>query len=427
MKVQKINIRNFKCLDKQNIELNGNSVYVMGKNASGKSSFIDAVFKIITGKDLPTQILKKDEEKGFIEITLDEYVIKAYFNNKKKGYSLSIENLDGTLEYKTPRKMLDNLAGIVDFDINNFLSLSPKKQVDFIKQIIGIDFTDMDNKYQELYDERTFINRQVKELEMELKDFILDETLNEIDVSSIQKQIEETQTTINKIDGIEGSLQERSDNIKYNEQRISELEKTIQELREKNNELIQKNNEAIVWLENNPKPDIEPLKEKFDLALKNNLEYEKNKEFIQKNKVFNEKLIKQEDINREMDSIQDYKKKILSDHEMPVTGLTFDEERLYSNGLPFERNQINTAQLIITGLQINLAILSDLRIARFDGSLLDHQNLKIVQDWAEKNDLQLFIEIVDRDKEGLKLEVQENVHVNNGSKKTKDNSNESSH
>jgi hypothetical protein len=77
------------------------------------------------------------------------------------------------------------------------------------------------------------------------------------------------------------------------------------------------------------------------------------------------------------------------------------------DGLPFESNQINTARKIIAGLEIQFALMSDVKIARFDGSLLDNKSIAEVENWAKEKGVQLFVELVDRDGDELKIEVQE--------------------
>ena len=72
---------------------------------------------------------------------------------------------------------------------------------------------------------------------------------------------------------------------------------------------------------------------------------------------------------------------------------------------PFDKNQINTAELIKSGIMLQLSMMKDLKIVRFDGSLLDNKNLKEMEDWAKTKGLQLFIELVQRDGEGLRVEL----------------------
>jgi len=68
MKIESIEIKNFKSIAHERIDIKGSNVYVLGKNGVGKSSFLDAIFKIINGKDLPAKLVKEGQEKGFTYI-----------------------------------------------------------------------------------------------------------------------------------------------------------------------------------------------------------------------------------------------------------------------------------------------------------------------------------------------------------------------
>jgi len=109
------------------------------------------------------------------------------------------------------------------------------------------------------------------------------------------------------------------------------------------------------------------------------------------------------EVERKMEEIKAIKKEELLAIDIPVKGLTFEEEGLYLDGLPFESNQINTARRIIAGLEIQYQLLGTVKISRIEGSLLDKKSLEEVIAWADSKDLQLFIEKVDM--EGGELEV----------------------
>ncbi len=168
-----------------------------------------------------------------------------------------------------------------------------------------------------------------------------------------------------------------------------------------------KNNKATEWLNKNIIIDIDEKQKSFDDAIDFNKEVEKTITGLKLFKDFKDAMAQQEELNNTIKSIEQTKLRIISEAKIPVPGLTFDESTLYYNGLPFEKSQINTAQQIIVGLQINLALLKDIKIARFDGSLLDNENISIVETWAKENDLQLFVEFVDRNEEGLRIEIKE--------------------
>lgn len=135
MKIESIKIHNFKAIDSANLEIGGKNVYLIGGNGKGKTSFIDAVFKGLSGKNLPPQPIKDNGKKGVIEIDLGDFIARTKF---KKGRPTEFELENKTYEaeadkfMKSPRSYMERRIGILDFDINDFLALSDAKQVEYV-------------------------------------------------------------------------------------------------------------------------------------------------------------------------------------------------------------------------------------------------------------------------------------------------------
>jgi len=396
MKIESVEIKNFKAISHEKIDIKGSNVYVLGKNGVGKSSFLDAIFKIINGKDLPAKLVKEGQEKGFIDIKLEGGItVKAKFNAVNEKVSLTIENADGA-QYKSPRTMLDEMAGVVDFDINEFFNKTPQKQIDFIKQLVGIDFTDLDEEKAKAFSERTVVNAKVKELES--KQVFFKEPIAEVKpIEAIQKEISEATEKNEKIADVKTRNDSRKESIAKMKAELLDLE--------------DKEKLASEWLnkkENQP-IDTQKLQDSITEAIEFNKGVD---ESIKAKKLYDElkeALESQTILNDKLKEIEETKRRVISEANMPVDGLTFSDNELFYNGLPFDKNQINTAQQIIIGLQINMSLLNDIKIARFDGSLLDTSNIELVEAWAKENDLQLFVEFVERNSEGLTIEVKESL------------------
>lgn len=407
MKVQGITIRNFKGIQHESLSIKGNNVYVLGRNATGKTSFLDAIFKILAGKNMPSMPTTQGARSGDIEIDLGEIIVRAKFNSKNEKVSVSVESKDGSL-YKEPRTMLNELLGVIDFDLNKFYELSPKKQVEFIKQMAGIDFTDIDDAYKKAFDERTFINRKASELEARMGVWDKDNIIL-TDLTEATKILNEKRAfNIAREEGEKTILdyKARQDEI-TNELAI--LRKKIQDLNEEFNKIEDGKKEGDAWLNDpaNARYDIEAEEAAFLAAVENNKVIQKNIDNQILYTEFLETLAIQKKLNETLELCQATKETAIKEANLPVPGLSFNDDGLIYNGLPFEASQINKAKQIIIGLQINLALLGEVKIARFEGSLIDDENMEYIEDWAQKNGLQLFVEIVDRTAESLKIEVKE--------------------
>ena len=85
---------------------------------------------------------------------------------------------------------------------------------------------------------------------------------------------------------------------------------------------------------------------------------------------------------------------------MPINNLSFSEDGVLFDGLPFTEEQLSHAKLIEIGIQIQMSLNPALRIMRVkDGSLLDSETMKSIKNLAKENDYQLFIEKVNDNNE----------------------------
>jgi hypothetical protein len=88
------------------------------------------------------------------------------------------------------------------------------------------------------------------------------------------------------------------------------------------------------------------------------------------------------------------RREAISKCAFPIPGLSFDEEgRVLFNGVPF--SQSSSAQQIKVSVAIGLALNPKLRVLLIrDGSLLDKNNLAVVEEMARAADAQIWMERV---------------------------------
>lgn len=400
MKIERVEIVNFKGIAGRSESLDGNSVYVTGANGAGKSSFIDAIFTALTGKNTPSEPIKKGKTEGKVEIDLGDgcAVIVEYKETKGKVKQTLTFVEDGVEVKESPRARLNAKVGTVDFNPFEFMQKTPKEKLDYFLKISGTNTTDIDTEYKE---NNELINLETKELNRtELLPF--DEELAALEEKPAAQVINEIAEATKKNAAIEdfekklGALVQRGVEIK------AEIERLTDELGA-TTDSVEKGQK---WLSKQQKIDIEPLTKAAESLDETNANIRAAKSAKEGNDK-REKLQENIDLATEANKKLRKKKEDLINKALKgVPGVTFDGEQFLLDGLPFEPNQGNTSAQIIAGLGIGLKMLGEIRIARFDGSLLDKEHLSSVEKWASENDLQLFVELVDRSGEsGLKLEI----------------------
>jgi len=400
MKIESINIKNFKSIDAFKGDVRGKNIYLIGANGTGKSSFIQAVWCGLTGKDLPPKPVTTGAKKGLIEIDLGDYIARTKFTNGKPAV-FEIENKLATTEtdkfVKAPRSFMEDKIGILNFNIDEFFSKSNLEQIKYFAKITGSDFSDLDTEILENEDSRKFDKKELK---------LLEDTLNYYDNADLEKTETNVVDLSKKI-----ALETNRIAIFYKiKEGVSDRELGITILNAEIDKLIAERDlkgkeaqEGLEWLLD--KNNIPLTPEDFKT-----LEDSLNTVELDNKKITSAKISKkqEDDIaileknilknNKNIEDLRTKKAKRISEL-IKVDGLAYDmeEERFLYNGLPFDKNQINTAAQLIAGMKIGASTLKDLKILKVDASLIDKNNFEEVLTWAEKEQVELFIELVDRD------------------------------
>lgn len=418
MKIKSAEITNFKGIKNKVINVDGRSFVISGPNGAGKSSEIQAMFGVLSGKGLPKTIMPIDSSPGDIarvEVVVgdnggnDYHLIATYSEHPKTGAvegKVTVKDSDN----KTVKiSVFRNLIGDVSFDIySGFLQKSKQDQVSFVKELTGrkMELDKLDIERERLYDERTAIKKERQMLELELKDKSIDSEVFKIPTEPIvekMKTIEEKQdkwlgvmnglasrkeALDNLNDSIEGhkfEIEKLVEQIKAHERMIAEKHVAIEKARQD----IEK---GEGWLARNPKPSYEGLQSELMEANENNKRFEEQESLKSKFADLVKTKERIETIEKGMKVIDTQKAKIISESSLPVPGMTFDEDGLYVNGVPFA--EINTAKQWEVGTRFMIAMNNRLRVCKLDMNVMDKNTFVEIVRLAEEHGMQLILELV---------------------------------
>jgi len=427
MKVNRIEVQNFKAIGNEVVDFNGCSAIVTGGNNKGKTTLLKGLINRFRSEK-PELILKEGEKKGYsvLELT-DGSRFEWKFTGKSESFCLitkeGVKQTTGVLKSVGLRYFGTN------FDIDKFLNSSSSVQSKILQKLIGIDFTDIDARYKIAYDNRTYANKRFTQ--------------------------------------IAGDKQEAPQKIVFKD--VEKLKEQIYTIELKNDNSVKnyriKNNQARTEIENfNSKQNIienanNVLKAKFsELKRFKNSDFEKfinfeeaerfilNLEIPKEIKIFTEipfpERIKTNDLQNEITEIQTQQinynvklnnynlwieqgqeartekekyekevKKILEEKQAIIKKAKLPENFKFTgtginyNGFPLSSNQVSSSQKYIAGLKLGAMVLGELKTLHFDASFLDKNSLQEVQDWAIANDYQLLIERPDFDGGEIKYEI----------------------
>lgn len=406
MKIQSLKVHNFKGIKNYQGEIKGKNVYLIGGNGVGKTSFIDAIWYGLKGKMKIPEITHNGAKKGLIEIDLGDFIARTKLKKDRRA-EFELENKvynDETDRFiKSPRSYLENRIGVIDFDIMSFLNMTGLEQVKYFSKCMGVDFSDLDADIEENEESRKFDKRSLSDAKKNVNYYNEEDAEKEyVSVVELSKQIDAETAIRNNREKVQEGIKEREASIDSLNDQITAL---IAERVKKENEIISGNK----WLEDNPEmteENFQELKTSRDNAELTNETIREAKDAKQADELVEKYEKSIEEYNETIEKLRQKKAARISDN-LNVENLTYDidKECFLYNGLPLDKNQTNTASMLIVGMKMAASLLKDLKILKVDASLIDSREFEKVANWAESEGIELFIELVDRDATQLTVVV----------------------
>jgi len=406
------NIKRVKAID---ITPDDNVIVLSGMNGEGKTSVLDSIWLALeykAAKKGNPDPLRAGQKKGMVEIDLGEYIVTRKFT--PSGSTLEIRKPDGS-KIPSPQKLLDGMIGDLSFDPWEFSRKRESDQREMLADVLynitegAVDLADFDVQHKEAFEQRSEANKEKKRLGALLTQVAppteVDPT-EEISSQDLTQAITDaitTQTTFRQLSARKTGLDDRIDALN------AELAKLTAE----------KENVCRQLSEQPETPDIEFLQGELENIQKIN---RRAREVIEYNKLRGGLTLVEEEIarlNDQMELVGINKAEALEASPLPVTNLKITEDGIMvtnEEGLDVPFCQASAAQQLRISLGIAMAANPTLRVIRIaDGSLLDDESMRIVNEMAGDNDYQCWIEYASRndtDRIGVYIEDGSVVEVN---------------
>lgn len=422
MKIDNITVQNFKAVSHESIDFNGCSAIITAGNNMGKTSVLRGLIDRFRGEKLDI-IVKEGESKGFNVMELsDGCKIEWKFTEKTESFAYT--TTDGIRMTQGVLSAIGQKYFGIKFDIDKFLSSGPAVQTKELQKIVGLDFGDIDSRYKEAYDDRTYANKVFAEVSG--KKLQGPEKVEKPGLEALKKEysiMDEKNTLIAKDWSVK------------NEKHLNEINKFNHEQTEKrtvynklfdarailnnlgyqskdlNNFIDLKKPGKLKDALSLPSPNYLSMERiRFDIEKAENQQrlfdsYERDlkdyNDWVAEGKKAREVQVKADE---KVKSIQADKNKMIAGAKIPDEFKITDSGILY-NGLPLTDSQISSSSKYIAALKLGAMVLGKLRTMHFDASFLDKNSLAEIQDWANKNDLQLLIERPDFDGGDIKYQI----------------------
>lgn len=389
MRILRLAAENFKVLKAIELELDpaGGLVMITGKNGAGKTCTMDIVSACLGGKKLcPEKPIREGEKSAEIEVETEDWTVTRTFR-EGGGSTLKVVKADGCIVPKG-QTFLDTVVGSIAFDPLQFVNdPDPKKQRKTLLDLVGVDLTELDGKIKALREQRTAVGRTLIQAEAEVKaaETFPDAPDEEISAGELaeeyRKAVEHNQLILNL----------QKDRETY-ESEVDRLTKAV--------ELAKCMLDGVnMNLEESNLIDSKDMAEKVEVAEETNRQVRAN--VTRRGLVAQSREVdaKYNDLTFHIQEAERSKVDTLEDADMPVKGLSVDESGVTFNGIPIA--QIAMSEKIKVGLAVSMALNPTLKVLLIrDGSLLDADNIKLIEKMVKGKGFQAFIEKVDEHGDG---------------------------
>lgn len=401
---------NVKRIKAVSIQPNGSPMVVIGgNNGQGKTSTIDAIeIALCGGKRIPQKPVRDGADSARIVVETEDLVVTRTINPDRTS-SLVVTSKDGK-KYSSPQKILDDLVGSLSFDPLEFTRMKSDKQEQTLRELLGIDTSRLDLARSVAYESRTLANREVKTLEAQLDQMPFHEDANseELSTQEIQDALNAAIAHNKRVDALDAELVAIDKEIEGYENDVRKCDEEIARLKALlNAESVKKVYLVKTIAETNKKRDaaykeassVQEINEqeivtKLATIGDENRKVKENAAYHAHVKRLEEKKAEAAQHSKQIDVIDAKKRKLLEEASYPIPELAISPEGgVMLSGHPLE--QASAAESLRASMAIAIAMNPGFPVALIrDGSLLDENSLRLVEEMAAEKGCQVWVERV---------------------------------
>jgi DNA mismatch repair ATPase MutS len=365
---------------------NNNTVVVTGANQSGKSSLLSAIYNVAK-KNLDT--ITQDTDESVVKITIDdpdygEFQIKKVQNRVKNTHHIEI----------TPKPKIGAVAFLKalfnSVDIGRIANSSNLEMWKMLMEVFQVE---------ELQENLEMNKEAINRLNAELKRIPEITGIEEVKKIDTKASLEEREKLNNELQ----HLEKKVDLHRQKSKEIGEITNRIDELNNQINSLLQEkellqneidNDNYVTNIKNSHSinVDIEFIDETIRSATTQNERYQ---QWVEEQKSIKDKKDIENKIGDKKQILKDLEKEIKTNlQSKQIEGLIFHpskKEVTDSRGIPW--SQFSTSQKMVIACHL-IPNISDSKILVIEnGGNLGPEAQKSIANMAEKNGIQVFIEI----------------------------------
>lgn len=463
MYIKKLQLSNFQVIKDFDAEFSGNVYFVTGDNELGKSTLLKAIGALLTGNR--DEVLRKGETKGFAKMIIgddgEEYDVSLSFTEANPRGTLSIKQKSTGMQSNNI-SMLQKIFGYQDFDAVEFSRWSEtadgrRKQIEVVKNLLPAEIREriesIDTEVAGLKQERTGVNRDAKTLTSLVKDATaklepgdVEKYDKPIDVAEMMAKQQQAFALKQRAGQVREALMLRTEQLANIPTRIeeahaefearkAEFEKSVEAAKEAYEKAVAeaktgiealtetlagtldviaaervdyetRKNNAEKWLnEYEAKKSETDIAEQIENANEHNRKYALVQDYHTKRANARKATEKAIEMDKQISGLMDERAELISNAKLPIKGLTFTDDGLELNGIPFVPGKVSDSQIMETAAKLVIVSNPNVKVFRIArGESLGAKRLQNIIDIAKRFGLQGFIENVVRGQEEMRVE-----------------------
>ena len=464
MYIKRLELLNFQVIEQFSADFDGTVYFVTGDNELGKSTLLKAIGALLTGER--DDVLRNGASKGFAKMVVgddgEDYDVQLSFTEANPRGTLTIKQKTTGMATNNV-SMLGRIFGYQDFDAVEFSRWSEtaegrRKQIAVVKSLLPEKvrnrIAEIDETVTTMKAERTGVNRDVKTfaalyeaIEKQLAPGDLEKYAAPVDVTALMERQQTNAKLIEKAKTVRAAVAQRTQQLaeipsrmKEVDERLTAEKRSIDEtlaaakaayekavadaqiarknadvahaeaiatIEAERREFAERKENGENWLAkyeaNNPeKTDVPALLAKAEA---HNKKYSLVEQYKEKKHQFDDVKAKAEQMDADIAKLADERSGLIASAELPIAGLSFTDDGLTLNGIPFVPGKVSDSQILMTATKLIVASNPNTRIFRIArGESLGAKRLAEIIEIARENHFQGFVENVVRGQEELRIE-----------------------
>jgi len=318
---------------------------------------------------------------------------------KPKGRSTIKVAAKNGATFPSPQAMLDKLVGHFGFNPLEFLTYPPRKQAETLRELLGLDFSKLDADRAELYENRRNTGRDRDQLKGQLDGMThhADAPAEEVSISELVAERDrrravngDNQAERHELEKYSRLILDQSEFIKSKAREVEEAKEALANAEEALAQAV-KHRAKIVAVEKAQAEkvqalqdeDVDEVTERINSAETVNQQVRENQARANVANRLNHATGEYNQLTAKIERIDAEKERMLAEAQFPIEGLSFADEGVLLNGLPFE--QAGDAEKLQVSVAMGLAMNKGLKLLLVDGGeRLDSDGLKLVERMARE-------------------------------------------